>query len=255
MPYLLGIMNLLLHGIEKPNIKRDNSLRTPLYEITEKDRVNVIMTNPPFGGEEEKGIMSNFPESTRTAETASLFLQYIMRKLKDRGRCGMVVPDGTLFDTGIGARIKKELLDNFNLHTIVRLPKGVFSPYADIKTNLLFFEKDGPTKDIWFYEHALPLERQDMQNPCYTKTSPLTYEEFEPLQQWWNDRKENEHAWRVSVESIIKINYNLDLKNPRSQEKDEWQSPQQLADRILEKEKEIIRLMTEIRQMLDASYE
>lgn len=138
MPYLLGMMNLVLHGIEKPNIRRDNSLRIPLYEITEKDRNDVIMTNPPFGGEEEKGILSNFPEATRTAETALLFIQYIMRKLKNGGRCGMVVPNGTLFDIGVGARIKKELLENFNLHTIVRLPKGVFSPYADIETNLLF---------------------------------------------------------------------------------------------------------------------
>jgi type I restriction enzyme M protein len=181
MPYLLGVMNLLLHGIEKPNIRRDNSLRKPLYEITERERVDVIMTNPPFGGEEEAGIMSNFPEATRTSETALLFLQYIMRKLKDGGRCGMVVPNGTLFASGAGIRVKKELLESFKLNAIVRLPEGVFAPYADVQTNILFFENSGSTKEIWYYEHPLPSERQRMKNPRYTKSKPLQYEEFAPL--------------------------------------------------------------------------
>lgn len=255
MPYLLGMMNLLLHGIEKPNIKRDNSLRTPLFDITEKDRVDVIVTNPPFGGEEERGIMSNFPEATRTSETALLFLQYIMRKLKAGGRCGMVVPNGTLFDTGIGARIKKELLDNFNLHTIVRLPKGVFAPYTGIETNLLFFEKDEPTKEVWYYELPLPPDRQEMGTPCYTKTRPLQYEEFEPLQKWWNQREENKYAWRVPVEVFVKNEYNLDVKNPTSQEKDKVLPPEQLVNEVLEKEQRIIRLIEEIKQALNASYE
>jgi type I restriction enzyme M protein len=255
MPYLLGMMNLLLHGIEKPNIKRDNSLRTPLYEITEKDRVDVIVTNPPFGGEEEKGIMSNFPEATRTSETALLFLQYIMRRLREKGRCGMVVPNGTLFAAGVAARIKKELVESFNLHTIVRLPKGVFAPYTGIETNLLFFEKDGPTKEVWYYELPLPSDRQNMENPCYTKTRPLRYEEFEALQKWWDNREENEHAWRVEASGIVKNEYNLDVKNPYSHEKDVKLSPTQLVDRILEKERRITEIIEHMKKTLDNSNE
>ncbi len=139
LPFLLGTMNLLLHGLENPNIRRDNALRKPLNEIGEKDRFDVIVTNPSFGGEEEAGIQLNFPESTRASETALLFMQFIMRSLKAGGRCGVVVPNGTLFGDGVSARIKEQLLRNFNLHTIVRMPNGVFAPYTSIPTNLLFF--------------------------------------------------------------------------------------------------------------------
>lgn len=255
MPYLLGMMNLVLHGIEKPNIKRDNSLRIPLYEITEKDRVNVIMTNPPFGGEEERGIMSNFPEATRTSETAFLFLQYIMRKLKAGGRCGMVVHDGTLSDTGVGGRIKKELIQNFNLHTIVRLPKGVFAPYTSIETNLLFFDKNGPTEEIWFYEHPLPSERQKLKNPCYTKTHPLRYEEFGMLQKWWNNREENEHAWRMSVERITNNEYNLDIKNPNKPKAEEYRPPEEIITNVIKKEKRLLEIMHEIQEHIRKGWE
>lgn len=246
MPYLLGMMNLLLHGMERPNIKRDNSLRIPLNEITEKDRVNVVMTNPPFGGEEEPGIMSNFPEATRTSETALLFLQYIMRRLKDGGRCGMVVPNSTLFDTGVGARIKKALFENFNLHTIVRLPDGVFAPYAGIQTNLLFFDKSGPTEEIWYYEHPLPPERQKMKNPCYTKSKPLQYEEFRPLQEWWNNRVQNERAWKVLAKDVAASDYDLDIKNPRREPSEKHRLPEEIVVSIIEGEKKIIDLMHEI---------
>jgi type I restriction enzyme M protein len=246
MPYLLGMMNLVLHGIEKPNIKRNNALRTPLYEISEKDRVGVIMTNPPFGGEEEKGIMSNFPEATRTTETALLFLQLIMRRLKENGRCGMVVPDGTLFSAGVGARIKKELLENFDLHTIVRLPKGVFAPYADIQTNLLFFAKDGPSKDIWYCELSLPLDRQRMKNSRYTKSKPLRYEEFKPLQEWWDNRVENEHCWKISVDKIADNDYNLDFKNPKREAKKDRRLPEDILASMIEKEQKILELLREI---------
>lgn len=243
MPYLLGMMNLLLHGIEKPNIKRDNSLRKPLYEITDKDRVDIVVTNPPFGGEEEKGIMSNFPEASRTSETALLFLQYIMRKLKNGGRCGMIVPNGSLFATGAAERIKKELVENFNIHTIVRLPGGVFSPYTGIETNLIFFSKDGPTKEIWYYEHPLPPERQNLKNPCYTKTKPLQYAEFKPLQDWWNNREENEHAWKLSSEELVKRAYNLDMSNPKKQIQKEFKPPQEILAAIINDEKEVFDLL------------
>src|SRR5208283_5392533 len=169
MAYLLGMMNLLLHEIDRPNLIRSNALIKPLNEIGDKDRVDIIVTNPPFGGEEEKGIQLNFPEATRCSETALLFLQLIMRSLKKGGRCGMVVPNGTLFGDGVCARLKEQLLKDFTLHTIVRLPNGVFAPYTGISTNILFFDRSGPTKDVWYYEQPLPEGRK---NYTKTKTAP-----------------------------------------------------------------------------------
>lgn len=263
LPYLLCQMNLLLHGVESPDIDPGNALRFPLREIGDKDRVDIIMTNPPFGGEEERGILRNFPEDKQTTETALLFLQLIMRKLrrplagKKGGRCGVVVPDGTLFAAEVAARVKKELIENFNLHTIVRLPKGVFAPYADIRTNLLFFEKNGPTKKIWYYELPLPPERQKLKSPSYTKTKPLRYEEFEQLQKWWNNREENAHSWRVSADDIVKyddsgklVSVNLDIKNPNSRRKAVSRPPVRLLDEILENENRIIEIAEEIRALL-----
>lgn len=249
LPYLLCQMNLLLHGLEYPQIDPLNSLRSPLREIGDKDRVGIILTNPPFGGEEERGILSNFPEDKQTAETALLFLQLIMRKLKKSvggkrgGRCGMVVPNGTLIGDGVCARIKKELLEEFKLHTIVRLPEGVFSPYTDIPTNLLFFERDGPTREVWYYELPLPEGRKR-----YTKTKPLRFEEFEPVITWWKDRKENDHAWKVSIERVVKGGYNLDIRNPRGRVDFEHMSPDKLADEILKKEQHIAEIITEIKK-------
>jgi len=252
MPYLLGMMNLLLHGLDRPNLLRDNALRNPLVQITDKARYDVIMTNPPFGGEEEKGIQDNFPEGTRTSETALLFLQFIMRSLKRGGRCGMVVPNGTLFGDGVCARVKKELLENFNLHTIVRLPNGVFAPYTSIPTNLLFVDRAGPTKEIWFYEHPLPEGRKN-----YTKTQPLQFEEFAPCVAWWKNREESDRAWKVSVNDVLKhdesgnlVSANLDIKNPSAKQDFEHLPPEQLADDILKKEQRITEIMAEIKQTL-----
>ncbi|MGB2728266.1 MAG: N-6 DNA methylase [Halobacteriota archaeon] len=247
LPYLLGQMNLLLHGLEYPQIDPENSLRFNLREIGEKDRVDVIMTNPPFGGEEERGILGNFPEDKQTSETALLFLQLIMRKLrrpiggKPGGRCGMVVPNGTLFGTGVAERIKKELLESYNLHTIVRLPKGVFAPYTDIETNLLFFARDGPTKEIWYYEVPLPEGRKQ-----YTKTKPMKFDEFSPVLDWWNSRGENEDAWKVSADDVVKNNYNLDNKNPNKAKAEVFRAPEEIAASIVEKEKRISELLEEI---------
>lgn len=248
LPLMLCEMNLLLHGHEFPQIDPGNSLRFPLREIGDKDRVDIIMTNPPFGGEEERGILSNFPEDKQTAETALLFLQLIMRKLrkpkgdKPGGRCGMVVPNGTLSGTGVEARIKQELLENFKLHTIVRLPKGVFAPYSPIETNLLFFQRDGPTKEIWFYEVLLPEGRKQ-----YTKTKPMKFEEFEPVLKWWFKRKENEFAWKVKAETVAANEYNLDVKNPNRAKAEDHRSPEEIVDSIIEKEKRIVELMDEIK--------
>src|SRR5208282_296741 len=178
LPYLLCQMNLLLHGLDAPHIDPGNSLRFKLSEIGEKDRVDVIVTNPPFGGEEEKGIQGNFPEDRQTSETALLFLQLIMRKLRRNptragrpARAAVVVPNGTLFGDGVCARIKEELLKDFNLHTIVRLPNGVFAPYTGIPTNILFFDRSGPTHDVWYYEQP---KRLDGGN--YSKSKPIQYE-------------------------------------------------------------------------------
>ncbi len=194
LPYLLCEMNLLLHGVDAPDVRFDNSLKVRLGDIGERERVHVILTNPPFGGEEEKSIADGFPNDRRTAETALLFLQLIMRKLhRDPiGRAAVVVPNGTLFAEGVAARIKEDLLRDFNLHTIVRLPVGIFAPYTSIPTNILFFDADGPTRDIWYYEQPLPPGRKS-----YSKTQPVQHEEFAPLLAWWNNRQENEQAWRI----------------------------------------------------------
>ncbi|MHB8482184.1 MAG: type I restriction-modification system subunit M [Nitrospiria bacterium] len=248
LPYLLAQVNLLLHGLESPQIDPGNSLRFPLNEIGEKDRVDIIQTNPPFGGEEERGIRSNFPEDKQTSETALLFLQLIMRKLKRQpkpGRAGVVVPNGTLFGDGVSARIKEELLKEFNLHTIVRLPNGVFAPYTSIPTNLLFFDRSGPTKEIWYYEHPLPEGRKQ-----YTKTQPLQYEEFASCLAWWKKREENERAWKVPASEILSRGCNLDIKNPRGKEDLEHLPPEQLVEDILKKEQNIIQIIKEIKQFL-----
>ena len=248
LPYLLCQMNLLLHGLDSPQIDPGNSLRFKLTELGEKDRVDVILTNPPFGGEEEKGIQGNFPEDRQTAETALLFLQLIMRKLRKLPKSGfpparaaVVVPNGTLFGDGVCARIKEELLKEFKLHTIVRLPEGVFAPYTGIETNLLFFDRTGPTKEIWYYEHWLPVGRKN-----YSKTQPLRFEEFWECIEWWSNRKENNHAWRVSAQQVIEIGFDLDIKNPRGKDRLAHLSPQKLVNSILTKERRIVELMEEI---------
>ena len=248
LPYMLAQMNLLLHGLEYPRITHGNSLDVTLTQIGDRERVDVILTNPPFGGEEERGILGGFPEDKRTAETALLFLQLIMRKLRRQpkpGRAAVVVPNGTLFRDGVCARIKEQLLTEFNLHTILRLPNGVFAPYTSIPTNLLFFERGGPTKEIWFYEHPLPEGRKQ-----YTKTAPLQFDEFAPCLTWWNKRKENERAWKVKAKEVLANNCNLDLKNPRAAQDLEHLPPEQLVESILEKERRIIEIMGDIKQIL-----
>jgi len=199
LPYMLAQMNLLLHGLEAPHIDYGNTLDQRIAEIGHSERVDLILTNPPFGGEEESGIKANFPANMQTAETALLFLQYIMRKLRvaghgaERGgRAAVVVPNGTLFGDGVCALIKEELLKEFRLHTIVRLPQGVFAPYTDIPANLLFFERGGPTADIWYYELPVPEGRKK-----YSKTAPLPFDAFRPLLDWWSQREEGPQAWKV----------------------------------------------------------
>jgi type I restriction enzyme M protein len=252
LPYLLCEMNLVLHGLETPQIDPGNALRFRMSEIGDRDRVDIIMTNPPFGGEEEKGVQGNFPEDKQTAETALLFMQFIMRKLrrpghegKPGGRAGIVVPNGTLFGDGVAARIKQDLLGNYNLHTIVRLPNGVFAPYTSIPTNLLFFDRTGPTREIWYYEHPLPEGRKN-----YTKTQPLQFNEVTPLLEWWRKRQENERAWCVPIERIVQNGYNLDLTNPNAAEDLEHVPPERLAESIIDKEQQIIEILSEVKALL-----
>ncbi len=245
LPYLLAQMNLVLHGLESPVIDKDNSLRFPLNEIGEKDRVDVILTNPPFGGEEEKGIQNNFPSDKQTSETALLFLQLIMRKLRRAGRPGraaVVVPNGTLFGDGVCARIKEELLREFNLHTIVRLPNGVFAPYTSIPTNILFFDREGPTQAVWYYEQPMPEGRKQ-----YTKTQPIQFEDFASALAWWKEREENDRAWKVPASQLLANGCNLDVKNPTQATDFEHLPPEQLVEDILRKEHRIMELMEEIK--------
>jgi len=217
MPHMLCTTNMILHGIDTPiNIRHDNTLSRPLRDYTNKDRVHVIVTNPPFGGMEEDGIENNFPASFRTRETADLFLTLIVHLLKQEGRAAVVLPDGFLFGEGIKTRIKEKLLAECNLHTIVRLPNGVFSPYTGIKTNLLFFTKGKPTEQVWYYEHPYPDGIKS-----YNKTKPMRFEEFQPEIDWWGKesdgfkaRIETDQAWSVSIDDIKARNYNLDIKNP-----------------------------------------
>lgn len=238
LPYMLGMMNLVLHGIGQPNITRANALAEPIMQIGRTRRVDVVATNPPFGGEEERSIQSNFPAGMQTAETAWLFLQLVIRQLRDTGRCGIVAPNGLLFGGGVGARIKKQLLADCNLHTIVRLPDGAFAPYTLIPTNLLFFEKPGPTKEVWFYELPHPAGRKK-----YSKTKPLRFEEFAHCQAWWSHRLENEHAWRVSASDIESSDYNLDLRNPNRPDDLAHRPPAELLTELVQTEREILELL------------
>jgi len=248
MPHLLCVTNMLLHGIEVPiQIRHDNTLDRSLVDYSSKDRVDVIITNPPFGGMEEDGIESNFPAAYRTRETADLFLVLIIHLLKKGGRGALVLPDGTLFGDGVKARVKQKLLEDCNLHTIVRMPKGVFSPYTSIKTNLLFFTKGEPTKEIWFYEHPYPKGYKS-----YSKTKPLRIEEFEPEKEWWNNRVENEHAWRVPVEHVVENGYNLDLKNPH-EEAVENQDPEVLIAQYRELVDQVEEAQDKLRDELGAA--
>jgi len=246
LPHLLCMTNLMLHDIEEPNIKHDNSLSKPLREYSSKDMVDCVVTNPPFGGAEEEGIENNFPNEFQTRETADLFLVLIMKLLRDEGRCGIVLPDGFLFGEGVKTRIKEKLLNEFNLHTIVRLPNGVFNPYTGIRTNLLFFEKGKPTKDIWYFEHPLPEGYK-----TYNKGKPIQIKEFDLEKQWWNDRtnkKFERHCWKVSLEEIQKRKYNLDINNPNGKSEEENLRSKEILEKLEESFDESKRLIEKIKR-------
>lgn len=209
LPHLLGTTNLMLHGFSEPALRRDNYLARPYNSWTEDDRVNIVLSNPPFGGIEEDGTEKNFPSEYRTKETADLFLLLIINLLKKDGQAAVVLPDNFLFGEGVRTRIKEQLISECNLHTILRMPKGVFSPYTSVKTNILFFQKGSPTSEIWYFEHPLPEGQK-----TYSKSKPISYEEFDLEFEWWNNRKETDFAWKVPLSDIKRRNYNLDISSP-----------------------------------------
>ncbi len=257
LPHLLCTTNMMLHGIEVPKqIRHGNTLNKPLSSLDEDEMVDIVVSNPPFGGTEEDGIEKNFPSEYQTRETADLFLQYIIEVLNEKGRAAVVLPDGTLFGEGVKTKIKKLLLDECNLHTLVRLPNSVFAPYTSIKTNILFFEKGTPTKDIWYYEVLLPEGVK-----AFNKTKPMKHEHFDACAEWWGEgktikaktkrknREESEFAWQVNIDEIIERNYNLDIKNPHIGEQVSH-DPEELLEDYAKQQGEIQKLRDQLKAIL-----
>jgi type I restriction enzyme M protein len=250
LPHMLCVTNMLLHGVEDPGfVRHDNTLARPYISHGQADRVDIILTNPPFGGREEDGIESNFPAHFRTKETADLFLALFIRLLKPGGRAAIVLPDGSLFGEGVKTRLKEHLLAECNLHTIVRLPNSVFRPYASIGTNLLFFEKGTPTQDIWFYEHRVPQGQK-----AYSMTRPMRMEHLQGCVDWWGGaaregRLETPRAWCVTADEVKARSYNLDIKNPHAKE-DDHGDPAQLLEALNAAEAETARLREQLKSIL-----
>lgn len=245
LPHMLCVTNMLLHNVKEPGfVRHDNTLARPYVSYGASDRVDVVLTNPPFGGREEDGIESNFPKHFQTRETADLFLALIIRLLKKDGRAAVVLPDGTLFGEGVKTRLKEHLLEECNLHTIVRLPNSVFKPYASIGTNLLFFEKSGPTKETWFYEHRVPAGQK-----AYSMTKPIRVEHFAECVAWWDQRVESQVAWKVTIEDVKARGYNLDVKNPHTVAEDHG-DPEELLKALEAAEREAAALRDQLKAIL-----
>jgi type I restriction enzyme M protein len=250
LPHMLCVTNMLLHNIEDPSfVRHDNTLARPYISYGQADRVDIVLTNPPFGGREEDGIESNFPKHFQTRETADLFLALIIRLLKPHGRAAVVLPDGTLFGEGVKTRLKEHLMEECNLHTIVRLPNSVFKPYASIGTNLLFFEKGEPTKEIWFYEHRVPEGQK-----AYSMTKPIRVEHLKPCVDWWGGakrkgREETEIAWKVTADDVKARGYNLDIKNPHTVA-DDHGDPEEVLRQLDAAEQQVATLRDHLKAIL-----
>lgn len=227
LPYLLANTNLILHDITTPSIRYGDSLERPLTEYHQKDRVDVILANPPFGGVVSNNNENNFPQTYRTKESADLFLILIIHLLKNSGKAAIVLPDGSLIGDGVKERVRQKLLEDCSVHTIVRLPDSVFKPYASGATNILFFTKGKKTKNIWYWEHILPEGYK-----AYSKTKPIQIGEFEALKEWWGDRQENEHAWQVDIKAIEDNGWSLDIKNPHRAEEEKQHTSAELLDML-----------------------
>lgn len=255
LPHMLCVTNMILHGVDTPSqIRHENTLSRPYQDYSNQDRVDVIVTNPPFGGIEEDGIEHNFPADLRTRETADLFMALIVKLLKEKGRAAVVLPDGFLFGEGMKTRLKQRLLASCHLHTLVRLPKGVFNPYTGISTNILFFTKGKPTDEVWFYEHPYPEGVKS-----YNKTKPMRFEEFAPEIAWWGSesdgfasRVETAQAWKVSIKEIEKRNFNLDIKNPHVGEVVSH-DPEVLLAQYMAEQREIGEIRDQLKSVLAAA--
>lgn len=245
LPFMLCVTNLILHDIEVPNVINGDSLNRENTSIGAKDRVDVILANPPFGASVSDGVETNYPAQFRTTESADLFLLLMIRYLRDGGRAAIVLPDGFLTGDGVKQRIREEFLKQCNVHTIVRLPNSVFQPYASVATNLLFFTKGEPTKEIWYWEHKLPEGQKS-----YSKTRPIQKTEFASLKEWWCNRVENEQAWRVTVERIAETGWNLDIKNPFVKEEKSAYTTAELLDMLNASFKKSDALLAELRDGL-----
>lgn len=245
LPFMLCITNLILHDIEIPNVDYIDSLNREYTSIGAKDRVDVILANPPFGASVTDGVETNFPLNYRTTESADLFLLLMVRFLKDGGRAAIILPDGSLTGDGVKQRIRQFFLENCSLHTVVRLPNSVFQPYASVATNLLFFTKGEPTKEIWYWEHKLPEGQKS-----YSKTKPIQKSEFESLKVWWTNREENEQVWRISIDTLRDNGFNLDIKNPHIAEEEHAYSSKELLDMLQDSFRKSDELLQELKQEL-----
>jgi type I restriction enzyme M protein len=236
--YVLGLTNLILHEMDVPDYHYIDSLKKEYNSIGKKDQVDVILANPPFGASIADGVETNFPATYRCKESADLFVILMLQLLKPNGRCAIVLPDGSITGDGVKARIREKLLNDTNLHTIIRLPQSTFFP-ATVSTNLLFFEKGSPTKEIWYYEHKLPEGQKS-----YSKTKPIQFEEFQPIIDWWNNREENEVAWKIKVEDLKGLD--LDIRNPNKKEEEIQYSKDELIAKIKTSQNRIIELLEEL---------
>lgn len=234
-PYILCITNMLLHDIDVPRIYHDNSLLKDVLDYTESDRFNVILMNPPYGGSEKTEVKNHFPSDLASSETADLFMSVIMYRLKKNGRAAVILPDGFLFGTdNAKVAIKKKLLSEFNLHTIIRMPHSVFAPYTPITTNILFFDRTQPTSETWIYRLDMPDGYKN-----FSKTKPMKPEHFEPAITWWNNRQEIyedgfDKAKKYTVQDFIDRNYNIDLCG-YPHEEEEILPPKELIQQYQEK--------------------
>ena len=238
--YVLGLTNLILHEMDIPDYHYMDSLKTEYNSIGAKDRVDVILANPPFGASIADGVETNFPATYRCRESADLFVILMLQLLKPKGRWAIVLPDGSITGDGVKARIREKFLTDANLHTIIRLPQSTFFP-ATVSTNLLFFEKGIKTKDIWYYEHKLPEGQKS-----YSKKKPIQFNEFQPILDWWNDRKESDVAWKVNVKDLK--NWNLDIRNPFVEDEEIEHTKEELIETIKESQNKISNLLKEIAQ-------
>lgn len=248
LPYMLCVTNMLLHDVDNPNIIHGNSFDTNVRDYTEEDKYDVVIMNPPYGGSEKKSVQNNFPKDLRSSETADLFMSVIMYRLKKNGRAAVILPDGFLFGTdNIKVSIKKKLLGEFNLHTIIRLPPSVFAPYTSITTNILFFDNTHPTEETWFYRVDMPEGYKH-----FSKTKPMKLEHFDDATEWWVDREPIEidgfdKARKYTIQEIIDNDYNLDLCGIPHEE-EEILPPREL---IAQYQEERARLNAQIDETLD----